>query len=197
MQHRYVPKPTWKCWYAISYYDFNWNEIEPLAKSGLDAFGVTGAVYEFTQLWNRLERGQAVQLPDDRVPIAFTIEVYHVEGEKEREVERKRLCAGYPEGRDCRAPRRSGRTDDVSEPNAVHDASVGQPDVDAPGRQVDDTSGGGALAGSAGHADRDYHGSDCLFVAHDRACRPQSGHPRQTDSLGARMEPDEKKIANG
>jgi len=196
MRHRYVPKPKWKVWYAISYWDFNWNEIEPLGKSGLDAFGVTGRVYEFTQLWARLESGLPVELPDDRVPIAFTIEVYHVETETEGQTKSKRLCAGHPEGRDCRTPDRPRGGDGSAVPPLLHDAGLGQSDADKASGKADDSSRGSALEGSARHADGDYHRPDCVLVAHNGSCRLESGDPREKDSVVSRVATDKKEVAD-
>jgi len=85
MRHRYTPKPTWKAFYAISYFDCDWNEIPSLGATGLDAFAVTGKVYEFTRMWSQLEMGQPVEIASDNIPVAFTIEKYHVEKETERQ----------------------------------------------------------------------------------------------------------------
>jgi len=197
MRHRYVPRPTWKVFYGISYYDCDWNEVKLMAKTGLDVFAVTEAVYEFTLMWAQLERGLPVEIPGSNVPIALTIEVYHVESQENEVVATERLRPGHTPGCDSRTPGRSGSGDDVSGPLGLHDAPMGRQDVNAASSEVNNPGGGGALACPDRHADRDYHGSDCLFVAHNRACRLQSGHPRKTNSLDAWLDEEQKKVADG
>jgi len=185
MRHRYVPKPTWKVWYAISYFDCTWNDIPQLAARSLDAFAVTGKVYEFTQMWARLERGQPIELPTDQIPIAFTVEVYHVEEEDQREDERQRIRSGYSERRHSSTVGRSGSSDEPAITTPVHDASVGQPDPLAPSRQADNPGGRRPLEGAVGHADGDYHRSDCISLVNELFARLEPSDSREEDSMVA------------
>lgn len=177
MQHRYEPHPRWKVFYDISYWDWKWDEIKPLAKTGLDAFAVTGVVYEFTQMWARLERGQPIELPVSEVPIAFTVEVYHVEAEENEVVATERLRPGHTPGCDSSSPGRSGITDGPSVSSRLHDAQVGPADANKTSREADDTCGGSTLASPDRYAYRDHDGEDSICVPNNGPQRYQSGHP--------------------
>jgi len=196
MRHRYVPRPTWKVFYGISYYDCDWNEIKLMSLTGLDAFHVTGAVYAFTQLWARLERGEPVEIPGSNVPIAFTIEVYHVESQENKVAAAERLCPGHPTGRDSSSPGRSGGGDAIPGIVGVHDAEIRRQDADAAGSPVDHQSGGGTLDSDDRHANGDNPGTDRVCVTHDRACRLKSSHPRKASSLDAVLDEEQKKVAD-
>jgi hypothetical protein len=187
---------VWKVFYVISYYDCDWNEIKLMAKTGLDAFAVMGAVCEFTHLWARLERGQPVEIPGSNVPIAFTIEVYHVESQENEVVAAERLCPGHTPGCDSSASERSGSGDDVSGLVGVYDAEIRRQDADKAGSQVDHQSGGGALDRGDRHANGDNPGTDSVCLTNDSACGLQSSNPRKTNSLDAWLDEEQKKVAD-
>lgn len=196
MRHRFEPKPIWKVWYGISYYDCNWDEIKALAENGLDAFAVTGRVYAFTRMWTELERGRGVELPCSDLPIAFTIEAYHVSDEEETKKTDRCLCAGHTPG--CRActPGRPGSEDGTSGVDNVHDAPVGRQDANPPSREDHNPSGRSSLAGADRHADRDNYGEDCELVPNYVLARPKFGDSRETDCMGPRLAAEQKKAPN-